>query len=223
MAKRIREKAAKRNAERDRRPQATAKYIRISATKVRVVLNLIRGQSYPEAVAILKYTPKGSSETILKVLESAGANAENNLNMSKDDLYVAECFANEGQTLKRLWYRSRGSADMLQKRSCHITIVLDEKVQPEVVAAPKAKTAKAKTEETKTEKAKTAPKAKTEKVTQPELVAEKAKTEETKTEKAKTAPKAKTEKATQSEPVAEKVEEGTEKAVEPENNQGGEN
>ncbi len=196
MAKRIREKAAKRNAEKDRRPQATAKYIRISATKVRVVLNLIRGQSYPNAVAILKHTPKGSSETILKVLESAGANAENNLNLSKDDLFVTECFANEGQTLKRLWYRSHGSADMLQKRSCHITIILDEKTQPEVVATPKAKTEKAKTAEVKTEKV------------EPVKTAEK---------------KVKTEKKTQPEAEAEKVEEGTEEAVQPENNQGGEN
>lgn len=136
MAKRIREKTAKRNAERDCRPQATAKYIRISATKVRIVLDLIRGQDYNNALGILANTPKGSSEVVLKVLESAGANAENNLNLSKNDLYVAECFANEGQSLKRYWYRSHGSADMLKKRTCHITIILDEKKESE---APKAK------------------------------------------------------------------------------------
>ncbi len=140
MAKRIREKAAKRNAERDRRPQATAKYIRISASKVRIVLDLIRGQDYYTALGILKNTPKGASEVLVKVLESAGANAENNLNMSKNDLYVAKCFANEGQSLKRYWYRSHGSADMLKKRTCHITIILDEKKDEQI--APKAKPAK---------------------------------------------------------------------------------
>lgn len=139
MAKRIREKAAKRNAERDRRPQATAKYLRISPSKVRIVLDLIRGQDYFNALGILKNTPKGASELIVKVLESAGANAENNLNMSKNDLYVAECFANEGQTLKRYWYRSHGSADMLKKRTSHITIILDEKKEEVVAPVKKAK------------------------------------------------------------------------------------
>ena len=159
MAKRIREKAAKNNAERDRRPQATAKYLRISPSKVRIVLDLIRGQSYFDALGILKSTPKGASELIIKVLESAGANAENNLNMSKDDLYVAECFANEGQTLKRYWYRSHGSADMLKKRTSHITVILDEKKSEEVAPKKVEKPVKpAKTEKTvkveKTEKPK---------------------------------------------------------------------
>ena len=139
----MREKAEKLNQERDRRPQATAKYLRISPTKVRIVLDLIRGQSYFDALGILKSTPKGASELIIKVLESAGANAENNLNMSKEDLYVAKCFANEGQTLKRYWYRSHGSADMLRKRTSHITIILDEKKEQELVTKPEKKVEKA--------------------------------------------------------------------------------
>jgi large subunit ribosomal protein L22 len=143
MAKRIREKTEKINAERDRRPQATAKYLRISPTKVRIVLDLIRGQSYFNALAILKSTPKAASELIIKVLESAGANAENNLNMSKEDLYVAECFANEGQTLKRYWYRSHGSADIILKRTSHITIILDEKKEKELVTKSTKKVEKA--------------------------------------------------------------------------------
>ena len=140
MAKRMKEKSEKINAARDRRPQATAKYLRISPPKVRIVLDLIRGQDYFTALGILKSTPKAASELIIKVLESAGANAENNLNMSKSDLYVAECFANDGQTLKRYWYRSHGSADMLRKRTSHITIILDEKKNEEVVAKPVKKT-----------------------------------------------------------------------------------
>ena len=133
MAKRMKEKAEKLNATRDKRPQATAKYLRISPPKVRIVLDLIRGQDYFTALGILRSTPKAASELIIKVLESAGANAENNLNMSKSDLYVAECFANDGQTLKRYWYRSHGSADMLRKRTSHITIILDEKKEQEAV------------------------------------------------------------------------------------------
>lgn len=138
MAKRIREKAAKRNAERDKRPQATAKYIRMSPTKVRAVLDLIRGKPYFEAVGIVQSVPRAASEVVLKVLESAGANAENNLNLSKNDLYVAECYANEGMTLKRYWFRSHGSADIIQKKTSHVTIILDEKkewnVEPKKVS-----------------------------------------------------------------------------------------
>ena len=127
MAKNIREKAAKIAQERDKRPSATAKYIRISPSKVHIVLDVIRGQDYNTALAILKNTPKAASEVLVKVLESAGANAENNLNLSKNDLYVAECFANEGPTYKRYWMRSHGSADVIKKRTSHITIILDDK------------------------------------------------------------------------------------------------
>ena len=88
-------------------------------------------------MAILKNTPKAASEVLVKVLESAGANAENNLNLSKNDLYVAECFANEGPTYKRYWLRSHGSADIIKKRTSHITIILDEKDKAFVKAEPK--------------------------------------------------------------------------------------
>lgn len=127
MAKRMKEKTAKRIAEKDNRPQALAKYIRISPPKVRVVLDLIRGKDYFTALGILQNTQKRASEAIIKVLESAGANAENNQNLSKNDLYVAECYANEGMTMKRYWYRSHGSADIIKKRTSHIKIILDEK------------------------------------------------------------------------------------------------
>jgi len=135
MAKRMKEKAIARKQNADRRPQATAKYVRISPSKVKIVLDLIRGKDYDEAMAILMGTPKAASEVLLKILASAGANAENNLNMSKEDLYVAECFANPGPIYKRWWPRSHGSADTILKRTSHITIILDEK-QSNVVAKP---------------------------------------------------------------------------------------
>ena len=101
MATRQREKAEKIAASRDKRAKAVAKYVRIAPSKVRVVLDVIRGKDYTDAVAILKNISNMSAEAILKVLESAGANAENNLGLNKSDLYVAETFADGGQNLKR--------------------------------------------------------------------------------------------------------------------------
>ncbi len=131
----MKEKAIARKQNADRRPQATAKYVRISPSKVKIVLDIIRGKDFNEAMAILMGTPKAASEILVKILASAGANAENNLNMSKEDLYVAECFANPGPIYKRWWPRSHGSADTILKRTSHITIILDEK-QAKVEAKP---------------------------------------------------------------------------------------
>lgn len=129
MAKRIREKAAARRESADKRPRAVAKYVRISPDKVRVVLDVIRGAGYTEAVAILKSTRKAACEPLLKVLNSAAANAENNLNMSKGELYVAECYANAGPILKRVMPRAKGSASRINKRTSHITVILDTKTE----------------------------------------------------------------------------------------------
>lgn len=125
MATRTREKAAARKQNADKRPRATAKYIRISPRKVQVVIDLIRGKKVDEALAILAYTPKSASPVVEKLLESAIANAENNLQLDRGSLYVAEVYANQGPTLKRYWARSHGRADVILKRSSHITIVLD--------------------------------------------------------------------------------------------------
>jgi len=126
MAKRIREKAAARaKAQAEARPYAIAKYIRISPYKVRAVLDVIRGKSYVEAAALLHALNKSSSSPILKVLESAAANAEHNKNMNKDLLYVAECYANQGTTLKRMQPVSKGRGHAILKRTSHITVVLD--------------------------------------------------------------------------------------------------
>lgn len=138
MAKRMKEKAIARKQNADRRPQATAKYVRISPSKVKIVLDIIRGKDFNEAMAILMGTPKAASEILIKILASAGANAENNLNMSKEDLCIAECFANPGPIYKRWWPRSHGSADTILKRTSHITIILNEK-QNEVFAKPAQK------------------------------------------------------------------------------------
>ena len=119
-------KSVARGEKADRRPHAVAKYIRISPYKVRAVLDLIRGKSYREAVGILENLNKSSSLPVLKVVKSAGANAENNLSLNTDSLYVAECYADQGPTLKRYIPRSHGRAGGLLKRTSHITVILDE-------------------------------------------------------------------------------------------------
>jgi large subunit ribosomal protein L22 len=125
MATRVKQKTLKRHAEADARPRAVARFIRISPDKVRIVLDAIRGKSLIEALAILENTPKSASEPILKVVASAAANAENNLNMSRNDLFVAECYANAGPILKRIQPTSKGRAFRINKRSSHITVILD--------------------------------------------------------------------------------------------------
>lgn len=127
MATRSKAKALVRAENKDRRPKAIAKYIRISPSKVQVVLDLIRGRDYNEAVAILKTTAKAASEPVLKCLNSAAANAEVNLGMNKDTLYVAECFADQGPTLKRMQPVSHGRGYRILKRTSHITVILDER------------------------------------------------------------------------------------------------
>ena len=125
MAKNLREKTARIAENKDKRPYAVAKHVRISPYKVRIVLDIIRGKSYREAVAILENTPKAASDPVRKVLMSAAANAEDNLGMSKDNLFVAECYADQGPTLKRVQPVSKGRAYRILKRTSHITVVLD--------------------------------------------------------------------------------------------------
>ena len=109
--------------------EASAKltFARISARKVKIVVDLIRGKNADEALAIVKFTPKAASEIIEKLLKSAIANAENNHYMNRANLYVAEIFANQGPTLKRIRPAAKGSAHKIRKRTSHITIVLREK------------------------------------------------------------------------------------------------
>ena len=125
MAKRIREKAAKIAENKDRRPHATASYVHMNSLKAGKILDLIRNKKYMEAVAILENTPHYAAPVILKVLNSAAANAEHNLSMNKEDLFVAECYANEGPLMKRMMPRAKGRGDRILKRTTHITVVLD--------------------------------------------------------------------------------------------------
>ena len=126
MATRIRQKAEKRAANKDNRPYAVAKDIRMSSSKVRIVLDNIRGKKVNEAVAILTYMPHTGAAEALKVLKSAIANGENNKGLAADNLYVAECYATSGSLMKRIAFRARGRADRILKKTCHITIILDE-------------------------------------------------------------------------------------------------
>lgn len=125
MASRMKEKHAKREANKDTRPKAHARYIRISPFKVRVVLDLLREKSVNEALAILDSTPKAASPIVGKLIRSAVANAEHNLGMARADLVVAEIFADGGPILKRIQPVSKGRAHRINKRTSHITVILD--------------------------------------------------------------------------------------------------
>lgn len=116
-----------RNANKDTRPRAKVSYARVPVQKACFVLDAIRGKSAQEALAIVTYNPRYASEVIAKVLKSAIANAENNSGLAADSLYVAECYANKGPTMKRIHPRAQGRAYRILKRSSHITVVLDEK------------------------------------------------------------------------------------------------
>ena len=107
--------------------RAIAKEVRTVPRKARLVIDLIRGKSVKEADVILKNLNKESARIIRKVLVSATANAENNLKLNKDNLYVKEAFINEGRTLKRMRFGSRGHVDPIKKRTSHVTIVVSER------------------------------------------------------------------------------------------------
>ena len=107
--------------------KAIAKYVRMSPMKVGVVLGLIRGKSVNEAFAILKFTPRDAAVVIDKVLKSAVANAENNLNLDKSTLYVSEAYAGAGPTLKRMQPHAQGRGLAIKKRSSHVTVIVKER------------------------------------------------------------------------------------------------
>jgi large subunit ribosomal protein L22 len=107
--------------------KAHANTIRITPRKARLVIDLIRGKNIKEAQAILMFTPRAASPIILKVLNSAVANAEHNDKLNAEKLYVKEAFVNEGVRLKRLLPRAKGQGDIIQKRTSHITVVVAER------------------------------------------------------------------------------------------------
>ena len=116
-----------RNAVKDLRPRAKLSYARVPVQKACFVLDAIRGKDANTALAIVTYNPRYASELIAKLLKSAIANAENNNGMDVNNLYVAECYANKGPTMKRIHPRAQGRAYRIEKRMSHITIVLDER------------------------------------------------------------------------------------------------
>jgi large subunit ribosomal protein L22 len=107
--------------------KAIARHVRMSPRKVRRVVDMVRGKSVDEALTILKYVPQIAAEPVSKVIASAAANAENNLDLTRDDLYIAQAFVDAGPTLKRVLPRMRGMADRVLKRTSHITVVVRER------------------------------------------------------------------------------------------------
>ena len=114
-----------RNEVKDTRPSAKLSYARVSVQKA--CLDAIRGKDVETALAIVTYNPRYASSLVKKLLESAIANAETNNGLKRENLYVAECYANKGPTMKRIKPRAQGRAYRIEKRMSHITIVLDEK------------------------------------------------------------------------------------------------
>ncbi len=121
----MKEKSAKRLENKDTRPTASARYVRMGASKAKRLLDLIVKKPVIEAGAILNITPSSASIVVGKVLHSAIANAENNMGLNKDELIVAEAFAGQAPSYKRVAFRGKGGVDTIIKRNCHITIVLD--------------------------------------------------------------------------------------------------
>ena len=116
-----------RNEHKDTRPSAKLSYARMSVQKACYVLDAIRGKDVETALGILAYSPRYASSVISKLLKSAVANAENNNGLSRANLYVAECFANKAPTMKRIRPRAQGRAYRIEKRTSHITVILDER------------------------------------------------------------------------------------------------
>lgn len=106
--------------------KAVARTVRIAPRKVRLILDLVRGKEVGEAISILKLTNKRSSPVVEKLVKSAVANAEHNYDMDIDNLYISEIYADEGPTLKRFRPRAQGRASKINKRTSHITVVVEE-------------------------------------------------------------------------------------------------
>jgi large subunit ribosomal protein L22 len=104
--------------------KATARYLRGSATKARVVLDLVRGLHVRDADVVLQFTERDAARAVRKVLASAVANAQSNDAQDPEELYVSACFADEGPTLRRFRPRARGRATRVRKRTCHVTIIV---------------------------------------------------------------------------------------------------
>ncbi len=107
--------------------KAQARYMRLAPRKAREVVDLIRHKNVDEAVSILRYTPRGAAKVVLKVVNSAAANAENNFEMNRSNLYIDQAYVDEGPSLKRVRPRARGRRFLILKRTSHITVVVKER------------------------------------------------------------------------------------------------
>ncbi len=112
--------------------RAISRFVRISPRKVRQVVDLIRGKKIEEALAILRFSPQRATEAVTKAVKSAAANAENNHQMDRDELFVKACYVDQGPTLKRFKPRAMGRADVMRRRTSHITVVVGDKEVVEV-------------------------------------------------------------------------------------------
>src|SRR5688572_1691300 len=128
---------------------ATARFIRMSPTKARQVVNLIRGRHVEDAARVLQFTPRSASPVVAKVLASAVANAENNRGLPGDELVVARAWVDEGPTLKRFRPRAQGRATRIRKRTCHISVVVG---RPAELSLPEKKSSAKKTTKKSTSK-----------------------------------------------------------------------
>jgi large subunit ribosomal protein L22 len=157
------------------RAKATAKYVRGSTRKARLVVEAIKGRSVEEAINLLKFMPQHAAKDVAGVVKSAAANAENNLNLAADELRVVDARADEGPTIKRWRPRARGRVARIRKRTCHITVLLmpaaegdgtrrrrRQTVAATAAPAAPAETAAAETETTDKPKPKRAPRRKKE-------------------------------------------------------------
>ena len=188
---------------------ATAKFIRISPTKARQVVDLIRGRHVDDARRVLRFTPRGPSPTVSKVLESAIANAEHNRELPADELVVTRAWVDEGPTLRRFRPRALGRATRVRKRTCHISVVVGR--SPEAIAelrrateATRKKTTAKKTKAKKTAKKTTAKKTTAKKTTAKKTTAKKTTAKKT-TAKKTTAKKTTAKKTTAKKTTAKKT------------------
>ena len=106
--------------------RATAKFVRRSPQKVRLVMDAVRGKRVDEAMAVLRFLPQHAAREVLNVVKSAAANAENNYQMAPEDLWIKRIYANDGPTFKRFRARARGMASPILKRTSHITVIVEE-------------------------------------------------------------------------------------------------
>jgi len=122
---------------------AKARFVRVSPTKARRVIDLVRGKSVTEALHILRWSPQAASEPVAKVIASAAANAQNNEGLDPSTLVVATVYADEGPTAKRIRPRAQGRAFRIRKRTSHITVVVESRPSREDRAGQSAGTARA--------------------------------------------------------------------------------